>query len=156
MKSRNANYKLLEVNKLFVPAIGAGDVQTSGNIKNIVEPPPKTISDFDNYYNNSFGGLVSAPMALSRLIALFEGIQIETFGQSGYKITWNIALVHPETGYILTFYDYKGGISYGSSADPSDKVRMKAFVRDVKKLLKVLKDERCPHPYDGCAVGEVA
>lgn len=153
-KPRNANYKLLEVNKLFVPALNGATLNgTCGNIQEQIEPRLEDVKADIEAYDKRLSGQ-GAPIVLSRLIALFEGLQIETCGQSAYKITWNVILVHPETGHLVTFYDYKGGISYGS--DIFGKETPKSFIRDLKKLIEVLKDSRCPHPYDGCVVGEAA
>lgn len=144
-KSRNANYKLLETIKAFVPGSLDAIEGTCANIKSQIEG--------DNW-NDSLGSQVSAPYALARLCALYHGLRIESLGQESYKCTWQTILLHPETGHVVTFYDYKGGISFGS--DISGKDTPKSFIRDLKKLLKVLKDDRCPHPYDGCVVGEGA
>lgn len=151
---RNANYKLLEVSKLFVPAQDTVTPEgTCGNIQNLIDD---TSLKGPNTWEKSFRGSVSAPYLLSRLITLFEGLKIEVHGQSAYKITWSAVLVHPETGFRFTFYDYKGAASFGSDVVKSGTKAEKAFIKDAKKLLAVLRDERCPHPYDGCVIGEVA
>ena len=93
--------------------------------------------------------MVSAPMLLARLVS--GGMSPMVLGQEGYKITWEVALKHETTGAILTFYDWKGGASYGSCGS-SDIV----FLADVKALLAALTNPRFPHPYDGCVVGEIA
>lgn len=146
-KGRTADRKLLEVAKLFVPAKGLDVMEgTSGNIQADIKG--------NQEYEDTIAWTTAAPYLLARLCALFEGLQVETHGQTAYKITWSTCLVHPETGHRLTFYDWKGCSSIGS--DVSGKEVPKAFLRDVKKLIKVLQDDKCPHPYDGCVVGEVA
>lgn len=140
MKNRNADYKLLNKVKNFEPS-NASVVGTCANLQYGLD---------ESLYDK-----VSAPMLLARLCSLFEHLKIDVHGQSGYKITWNIVLKHTPTGHIVTFYDYKGGASWGSDVI-SVKDAPKEFIQDLKKLLKVLTNERCPHPYDGCVVGEVA
>ena len=145
-KSRSANYKLLSIAKKFEPVGIEHLVDTCANI--IYE-----IETIETPWEETFTANVSAPYVLARLCALFHGLQIDVGGQEYYKVTWTTILRHKKTGEIVTFYDYKGAISYGSKIDGpmSDN-----FLKDVKKLLKVLSDERCPHPYDGCVVGEIA
>ena len=143
---RNADYSLLSVAKLFEPIDPEFIVGTCANIRSQIEPS----DDWDN----DFCMTVSAPYVLARLCALFKGLQIDVGGQNNYKTTWDTALKHVESGHIITFYDYKGGISYGS--DVYGKDVSPSFIRDVRELLNVLKNDRCPHPYDGCVVGEIA
>jgi len=144
-KARNANYKLKDVAKLFSPGLPEAAEGTCGNIRRQIE---------GDTWRGSIGESTSAPYLLARLCALFEDLRIQTSGQSGYKCTWATVLVHPETGHVVTFYDYKGSAAFGS--DVYGKNAPKAFIRDLKKLIRALKDDRCPHPYDGCVVGEVA
>lgn len=144
-KGRNNNPKVLAAGSAFTAAKGADCVGTCANIKSQVE-------SFD--YEDSLCSKVSAPYVLSRLIAMFPGLEIEVLGQDGYKVTWQTILVHKETGHIVTWYDYKSGISYGS--DVYGDRAPKSFIRDLKKLVKALADERFPHPYDGCVIGEIA
>lgn len=152
-KDRNANYKLLSIAKKF-KSVGADRMDgTCANIKELIEPWGST-KEMIRDYDKTLSGGTSAPYVLARLCALFEGLQIQVDGQAGYKTTWNVVLEHKETGHVVTFYDYKSGASYGS--DIYGNKAPKEFVRDLKTLIKVLKDGRCPHPYDGCVVGEVA
>lgn len=139
VESRNADYKLLLIAEKFEPIGHENIIGTCANFK-------ESVGDI---YEQ-----VSAPYALARLCALFKGLKIETGGQEFYKTTWETVLKHKKSGNIITFYDYKGSISYGSNISSVDKDNK--FIEDVKKLLSVLSNDRCPHPYDGCVVGEVA
>lgn len=152
-KGRDANYALLKIAELFVPAKGDDVfIGTCGNIQNLVDDTAIA----GRKWEDSFRANVAAPYLLARLCALFEDLNITSCGQASYKITWQTALIHPETGFRLTFYDYKGCASFGSDVVSSKTAAEKLFLKDVKKLLKVLRDNRCPHPYDGCVVGEIA
>jgi len=142
--NRNANYELTSIAKQFKS--GGEMVGTCANIQQQIE-------DGHNY-DSSFSNNVSAPYVLARLCALFNGLKIEANGQKSYKTTWEVVLTHTKTGHVLTFYDYKGGISYGSNI--YGKETPEDFIKDVKNLLQVLADNRCPHPYDGCVIGEIA
>lgn len=146
-KSRNADYKLLEIASKFKNAELERINGTCANIKQDIEPHPIP-------YEKTFGATVSAPYVLARLCAMFPGLRIEVDGQPGYKTTWNVILKHIETNHVLTFYDFKGAISYGS--DVCGVTASKTFIQDVKTLIKALRNNRFPHPYDGCVVGEVA
>lgn len=148
-KNRNANYKLLAITKAFIPENPDNIVGTCANIQNQIEGEWGSVN-----YDDTFCAKVSAPYVLARLCALFNGLKIDVGGQEYYKVTWQTVLKHKKTGHIVTFYDYKGGISYGS--DIYGNKTPKEFIKDVQKLLKILSDERCPHPYDGCVVGEIA
>lgn len=153
-ESRNADYSLLKVAKLFEPGCPDTEIKnTCANIKSQVEALD-TGGDFDRWWGSTLSGCTSAPLALSKLCALFQGLKIDVGGQDYYKITWQTVLKHKETGHAVTFYDYKGGISYGS--DVYGKQAPVEFIDDLKDLIEVLKNPRCPHPYDGCVVGEEA
>lgn len=155
-KRRNNNVKLLEIMNEFESIESNGG--TSGNIQRV----------FDGTFNldtgknegsifkggKAFYECVSAPYLLAKLVASYPGLKIRVEGQEGYKITWHVALKHKESGHVITFYDWKGSASYGS--DLRDKEIPKKFKSDVAKLLKALADNRFPHPYDGCVIGEVA
>ena len=149
-ENRNANYDLLDIVKKFKPT-GINRMEgTCANIKDLVEPWDAYTYDFDE----TLCGMVSAPYILSRLCALFEGLKIDVGGQRDYKITWCTVLEHKESGFVVTFYDHKGGISYGSDIY-GDKTP-DSFIKDLQQLIEVLKNDNCPHPYDGCVVGEIA
>lgn len=146
-KRRNADYSLLEACKAFEPASPECINGTSGNISFELFPY-KSIETYKAFYD-----YISAPMLLARLCAGFTGLQLSVGGQENYKTTWDVALKHKKSGLIVTFYDYKGAPSIGSNYDAS---KNKVFLKDVKALVKALTNERFPHPYDGCVVGEVA
>lgn len=146
MKSRNANYKLLEAFKGFEQGAEEQRCGTSGNIASILFPYTPGDENHKSFYD-----LVSAPMLLARLVS--AGFSPIVEGQAGYKVTWTVILIHKETGCTLTFYDYKGASSFGASIDGYNS---KKFIAAVKKLTEALADERFPHPYDGCVVGEIA
>lgn len=97
-------------------------------------------------------GEVAAPYVLARLCAMFEGLHIAVGGQSFYKTTWQVALRHKESGLLLTLYDYKGAFSYGGPVG----LLTEEYKRDAKALIAALSNDRFPHPYDGCVVGEIA
>lgn len=146
-KRRDADYGLLAITKQFKNEPDTEKiVGTCANIRDTVEK--------DLEYEDCFYSQVSAPYVLARLCALFEDLTIQVCGQEGYKVTWQVILTHKKTGHVITFYDYKGGISYGS--DVFGAKTPKSFIKDVQTLLNVLKNDRCPHPYDGCVVGEIA
>lgn len=160
-KSRNGNYKLLEkeVLKEFIPVKLPDDIGTCGNIDNEIEPMPNwRDNNWEKARENRFHRKISAPYLLATLCAIFKGLVIDTEGQEGYKVTWFVALQHKQTGKYITFYDYKGGTSYGSDYYPAKRKSAtdKQFLKDVKTLLKIISDERFPHPYDGCVIGEEA
>lgn len=152
MERRNANYKLLEALKPFevIPHVGDAIDGTHAGIRSFFEPSygTKEKGIWDGKY---FYEVISAPMLLARLCAGFHGLSIEAAGQEWYKITWQTAIRHKSTGAIVSFYDFKGSASFGGGEESS-----REFKRDVKALLLALTDERFPHPYDGCVVGEVA
>jgi hypothetical protein len=152
---RTADYSLLKIAEAFEPAAPEASHGTCGNIQSQVYGDPFIGKSFER--NPDYAPLydrVSAPMMLARLCSLFHGLRIDVGGQEYYKVTWTVVLRHKETGHVVTFYDWKGGSSIGS--DVYGKGTPKSFIRDVKKLVEVLCNERCPHPYDGCVVGEIA
>lgn len=142
---RGANYKLLKAAEKFEPCEYPSG--TCGNITSITERFDHAVM---GWYER-----VSAPYLLSRLCALFTDLKIDVHGQDGYKVTWQVALKHKATGTHLGFYDYKGTSSYASTMT-SEKDAPKEFLKDVVDLLMVLENDACPHPYDGCVVGEIA
>lgn len=148
MGRREANYDLLKIFEKF--SHGGEIVGTCGNISDVVDP-----YDFKtpNGYRETFKGKNSAPMILARLVS--AGVPITVHGQEGYKTTWEVILTHKLSGHVMTFYDYKGGISYGSDVREKSETNQE-FLKDVKTLLKALGDDQFPHPYDGCAIGEEA
>jgi hypothetical protein len=153
-KSRNADYKLLEKTQDFEvitqEKLWKNHESTCGNITSVLKINPKT----KKYESpGAIYNLVSAPFLLARLCALFKNLDISANGQEAYKTTWNTALKHKKTGHVITFYDWKGAASYGSNNEALDD---KEFIKDATKLIKALCNDRCPHPYDGCVVGEVA
>jgi hypothetical protein len=145
-KDRNADYSLVKVATPFEPT--TFPESSSGKIQFCMGKK----GDYSAFYDN-WGDKVAAPYALARLCALFEGLIITTGGQEGYKTTWHLALKHKTSGVVVTFYDYKGGLSMGSNAHNTIPADLK---KDLKKLLDALVNDRCPHPYDGCVVGEIA
>lgn len=106
----------------------------------------------DLFNGKSFYKSVSAPYLLARLVA--AGMKVETRGQEGYKTTWHVWMRHKETGHFLSFYDYKGASSYGS--DVYGKTAPKEFIKAVTQIILAVTNDRFPHPYDGCVVGEIA
>lgn len=137
MKSRKADYPLLNKIKNF--KAGAEPDNSTGLRHAEIE---------SNLYEK-----VSSPMLLARLVALIPGLKIETFGQLSYKITWHVAIEH-SSGLTLTFYDFKGAASIG--IEETSKPLTKSQIKDINNLIHVLTNERCPHPYDDCVVGEIA
>lgn len=154
-KCRNNDVKLLNAFKVFETTTQSVE-ETCGNIKECYEYYNMTTHSYDTKYGkeqqNSFYHLVSAPMLLSRLIA--AGFTPTVYGQDGYKVTWEFVLKHKDTGHIVTFYDFKGGPSFGSDVY-GDNVP-ESFKKDLLRILKALINPRFPHPYDGCVVGEIA
>ena len=136
-KHRDADYKLLDNAKAFKPT---SEPEISSGLRH----PEINTKLYDK---------VASPMLLARLCALFEGLQIEAMGQAGYKCTWTTALKH-ESGLVITFYDFKGAASIGVGGYGEGFT--KGQIKDINGLLTVLLSARCPHPYDGCVVGEVA
>lgn len=149
MKSRNADYKLLKVFEKFEQVSESLADNTSGNISDILYKVEYT----DDYkkVGQSYYEMVNTPMFLARLVSAGYTPKVE--GQSGYKITWRITLRHKKTKAIATFYDYKGYSSFGCN---DIGYKSKAFIKDLKKLTLALANNRFPHPYDGCVVGEIA
>lgn len=148
-KRRNHDKSLLEIADKFKPTSIDRIYGTCGNIKQDVE------GNFDTKdWDKCFAAAVAAPYLLARLCAMFAGLQIQSNGQEEYKVTWKVVLEHVETGHVVTFYDWKGGSSFGS--DVSGENAPKPFISDVKKLIQSLRNDRFPHPYDGCVIGEIA
>jgi hypothetical protein len=152
-ESRNANYELLKKLEAFEPETDFDRINgTCANIKSQVEGKPDLANFFEHYKTTL--SAVPAPLVLSRLCAGFKGLRIQVGGQENYKTTWDTILRHKKTGHVVTFYDYKGGISYGSNVYGAR--ADEEFIQDLKDLIEALKDPRFPHPYDGCVVGEEA
>lgn len=142
---RQGNAKLLAATKAFKPDTPDQIEGTCGNIQQNI---------WGEKYEDSLGQRVNAPFLLARLCAAFNGLQIQVGGQEDYKTTWSTVLVHIDTGYVVTFYDWKGGASLGSNVYGKDIPA--EFLKDVRALVEALCDDRFPHPYDGCVVGEEA
>lgn len=138
---RNHDKKLLAPFKAF-EAITGREVfeQVSSTCGNIAR-------DLGEIYE-----LVSAPYLAARLMA--AGFTPEVSGQEGYKTTFEFYLRHKETKHILTFYDYKGSSSYGS--DVYGGSMPLEFKLAAAQVIAALTNDRFPHPYDGCVVGEIA
>lgn len=153
MERRAADYSLLAALKAFEPASVDLLNGTSGNIQWAYNGNRFGKEKVEGIFKGkAFYEVISAPMLLSRLCAGFHGLQIQVGGQENYKTTWDVALKHKESGNIITFYDWKGGPSFGSNiAEPGG-----IFKDDVAVLLLALVNDRFPHPYDGCCVGEIA
>ena len=144
MKRRNADYNLLKVTENF-EVIESIEHETSGNIQ-------WDVAKYRGKENLYLYESVTSPMFLARLISLFDGLKINCHGQSAYKITWSACLRLKGTDLELCFYDYKGAASIGSTRNTKNEDEAKL----VSELLDVLCNDRCPHPYDDCVVGEVA
>lgn len=112
-----------------------------------------TCANITRHIDDSFYESVSAPYLLARLVA--AGFVPEVVGIDGYKTTFDFMLKHNATGRVLTLYDYKGGSSFGTEFTSLDDVP-KDFLKDVKAVIKALSNDRFPHPYDGCVIGEIA
>lgn len=158
-KRRNNNKRLLDAFEAFEPASPDLIEGTCGNIAELVNPKFTKVGDEYKHIGGIFKGKtfyekVSAPYLLAKLVAAYSGIQVTTEGQDGYKVTWTLVLKHKESGHVVTFYDWKGAASIGSDVFPSSNDAQ--FKKDFIKLVKALADERFPHPYDGCVIGEVA
>lgn len=158
-QDRGAKYDLLKIFERF-ESVTDEDVfcGTSANIRDLFqqyvwncEGPAHYKTEYGAKNQKSFLDLVSAPMLLARLVA--SGCIPIIDGQNGYKVTWRVALKHKETGYVMTFYDYKGAASYGSHCDGLENT---AFIKDALTLIKTVINPHFPHPYDGCVVGEIA
>jgi hypothetical protein len=149
---RNANYKLLEeFNKWKFSTDITSLNGTCANLRTEFESYNFETKKYSSPYGGSFYNLISAPMLLARLVAagckpLIEGID-------NYKCTWEVILIHKDSGAILTFYDYKGASSFGTC---DIAIEQKQVQKDLIKLIKALVNPRFPHPYDSCVVGEIA
>lgn len=157
MKRRNNNIELLKATEAFEPADQSLLGGTCGNIQSVFDPQinySKMIKTREGLFGKKyFYEMVSAPMLLAKLVASYHGLDVGAQGQKAYKVTWTVVLKHKKSGHILTFYDWKGGASFGSNL--GDELPAQ-FKKDVAELLKALADERFPHPYDGCSIGEIA
>lgn len=161
-KPRNANYKLLSIFKSFEVVTDRDSlINTRGNINYYFQSKglfgineEHKNSQFDTLKNKGMFEVLSAPYLLAKLVS--AGCIPFVEGQDGYKNTWTIALKHKKTGHIITFYDFKSASSVGSSLTGYDSKDEKTFLKDAEKLIQALINERFPHPYDGCVIGEVA
>lgn len=158
-KRRNHNKELLDACEAFEMAthkeVYNNDTSTCGNIIDMVNGEYVLDGKYKGgiFKNNKpFHEQVSAPYLLSRLVA--AGFTPDVCGQEGYKVTWIVYLKHKQSGHFVTFYDYKGASSIGSDVY-GDKAPNE-LVSDLRSLAKALADNRFPHPYDGCVVGEIA
>jgi hypothetical protein len=98
--------------------------------------------------------VMPSALMLYRLLCLFQ-CTVHSEGPEGYKLVWQVALKHQESGEVIVFREWKGGLSLGHrfpfGAKPS-----KAFMSDLTALLNLLASDQCPHPYDGTVAGSVA
>jgi hypothetical protein len=150
--SRNGDYELFQKNKELISKFESINypegTETNGSIQSMT--------------NIRLYQQINAPFLLATLCATFEGLKIKTMGQSGYKCTWEIVLLYKpsksQNNLILTFYDYKGGASYGSNLSNYGDLALIdcEFIHDVRELIWLIINDRFPHPYDSCVIGEQA
>lgn len=158
---RQGKRNILAALDAFEPANDHDGVGTCGNIKSLFDPEydVKTGKYKGGIFNNKpFYEAVDAPYLLAKLVAGYRGLNVNAEGQEAYKVTWMVVLRHKETGAIVTFYDWKGGSSFGSDIMPAlaESVGYRSFKVDLTNLLKALTHKNFPHPYDGCSIGEIA
>lgn len=104
---RNNNKKLLGAMDAFEPASSDLLRGTCGNIQSLVNPTFKKVGEkYKNvgglFKGETFYDKVSAPYLLAKLVASYPGLQVNTEGQDGYKVTWIVVLKHKETGGVFT------------------------------------------------------
>ncbi|HWY33557.1 MAG TPA: hypothetical protein VNX68_02855 [Nitrosopumilaceae archaeon] len=164
---RKADYKKGElINKKWHP-VSPQDAHkicpdgTCGNVHGQIQVSKKTKKiKFVEGYSRSADtvGLyesISAALALYRVICMINNPIVVTEGASGYKVPWNVYLVHIETGEILSFGEWKGAFGIWTRFH-DHKQLPEAYKKDVEEILNLMLSDRSPHPYDNCTAGIVA
>ena len=128
---------------------GTLKVATDGKIS---YKTPKDYKSFDMESPGIYDVMPSA-MWLYRLACTFKPI-VEFHGPDGYKLVWAASFEHKATGYVLHFYEWKGGFTLGATGE--DTTTNAKFKKDVLELLNYLASDTCPHPYDGTIAGFIA
>ncbi len=150
---RSADYSLLDALKAFESADSSLLAGTCGNIQTQFNPEWKNGAMQGGIFGGeSFYEAVSAPFLLAKLVAGYPGLSVNAEGQDAYKITWTVVLKHKSSGNVVTFYDWKGGSSFGGNLTSAKG----KFKTDLIALLLALVNQNFPHPYDGCRIGEIA
>ena len=165
---RKADYKKGEVINKKWKAISSKDAFEkfphgfSGNIGMHVATHKETLKvkideeyAFKSETHVSLSEVMSSALALYRTICMIRNPIVETEGASGYKVPWNIHLIHEETGEILGISEWKGAFGIWTRFG-SIKELPKSYKRDVIELLNLMFSDKSPHPYDGCTAGIVA
>lgn len=117
----------------------------------------KKVTTKKNYYSDdknryiSFEQMMPSSHALYSLLCLYS-CEINSHGPDGYKTVWSIGLRHKETGQIVIFREWKGGLSLGCSDNDFNSKSGK----DIKRLLSLMVNGQILHPYDGTRAGCVA
>lgn len=119
----------------------------SRNMK-VIETP--TVRD----YTIPFYKAISAPLAMYRLICMFERMPTDR-NNDWYKVVWNFPLKHKKTGERLYFGEWKGAFGFHSKYTSLNKVPA-SYLADLKEIVEFLVSDEVPHPYDSLVAGSVA
>lgn len=103
----------------------------------------------------SFWECISSSLLMYRLACIFQDLDFELNGPNGYKVVWNTSLRHVETGEILSFGEWKGGVSIWSKFHGIGEAP-ESYQKDLLELLTFLVSNKVVHPYDGVVAGSVA
>lgn len=163
-QKRDADYKTLEeLKKIFVPA-KMSLAQRSGSDGNLamhvkIDRETKRVS-FTKDWISSGEGVASLYEAIPSALALYrlctyDEVQVEAYGQEGYKCTWMTGLVHAPSGRLILFGEHKGAFSFWTH-NSSEELKDKAFIKDLSSFLSYLIGDNFAHPYDGLVAGSVA
>lgn len=144
----------------FEPTIDLPD-EYCGNVNPVFDQKKKkfVFNAKDNLYSTSETQLniyevISSALLLYRTLCLFK-CTVLSEGPEGYKLVWEVALKHKESGEVLILREWKGAATIATSFS-SHKQIPESFKKDLLALLTELCAPDCPHPYDGTVSGSVA
>ena len=133
------------------------DLIYNSKIKQFVKRPKSFWNNDDENKKGLFGTymVISSALLLYRLICMFKNPIVVSDGANGYKVPWVMYFIHVPTGIIMSFGEWKGGITVHTPCQQEALLNEK-LNKDITELLNFIVSDNSPHPYDRCVAGSVA
>lgn len=101
------------------------------------------------------GRAISSALGLYRTLCLFPGAHVVYPNSLPGDTLYAVYLRHVTTGQTLCITEWRGSFRYLTTFD-SPRKAPEAFRRDIVRLMNIILDPKCPHPYEDLAAGSVS
>lgn len=113
----------------------------------------KWMSDLKDHV--SLHAAISSSLVLYRLICMFPNPKVSFEGSNGYKVPWEMFLLHKQSGEVINMSEWKGSFGFRNRWDKNNRMNAQ-LKKDLIMLLELILSNNSPHPYDSTVAGSCA